>query len=381
MIYFDNAATTYIKPDCVIEAVIQSMRSSGNAGRGGHEISLESSRKIYEAREKLANFFCFEDASCIVFTANSTESLNIAIQGILQPEDHVITTILEHNSVLRPLYLLESKGMEVSFIPSDAYGIPEFNLIPELIKPNTKAIIITHASNVTGNIVNIKAIGEIARKHNLIFIVDASQTAGSVNINAQEMGIDVLCTTGHKSLMGPQGIGVLAVRKGLDINPLIVGGSGIQSFHKKHPESMPVRLEAGTLNGHGIAGICAALDFIGEKGLQEIFNKEQSLMWRFYKGIKSIKAVKVYGDFQVKERAPIVSLNIGDLDSAETADILAQEYGIATRSGAHCAPLIHEFFGTETQGMVRFSFGYFNTFDEVDTAIAALQVIAEDFNQ
>lgn len=381
MIYFDNAATTYIKPDCVIEAVIQSMRSSGNAGRGGHEISLESSRKIYEAREKMADFFCFEDASCIVFTANSTESLNIAIQGILEPEDHVITTILEHNSVLRPLYLLESKGMEVSFIPNDAYGIPEYNLIPELIKPNTKAIIVTHASNVTGNIVNIKTIGEIARKHNLIFIVDASQTAGSVNINAQEIGIDVLCTTGHKSLMGPQGIGVLAVRIGLDIKPLIVGGSGIQSFQRKHPESMPVRLEAGTLNGHGIAGICAALDFIGEKGLHEILNKEQSLMWRFYKGIKAIKTVKVYGDFEVEERAPIVSLNIGELDSAETADILAQEYGIATRSGAHCAPLIHEFFGTETQGMVRFSFGYFNTFDEVDIAIAALQVIAEDLSQ
>lgn len=381
MIYFDNAATTYIKPDCVIQSVIQSLRFSGNAGRGGHEISLESSRKIYNAREKLADFFCFEDASCIVFTSNSTESLNVALQGILEPEDHVITTILEHNSVLRPLYVLENKGLEVSFIPCDHNGIPKYNLISELIRPNTKAIIVTHASNVTGNIVDIKTIGEIARKHNLVFIVDASQTAGSIEINALEMGIDVLCTTGHKSLMGPQGIGVLAVKKGLNIKPLMVGGSGIQSFHKKHPEQMPVRLEAGTLNGHGIAGLSAALDFIGEKGQNEIFNTEQNLMWRFYNGIKPISNVKIYGDFDVKKRAPIVSLNIENLDSAETADILAQEYDIATRSGAHCAPLIHEFFGTETQGMVRFSFGYFNTFDEVDTAIAALQKIAEDFNQ
>lgn len=378
MIYFDNAATTYIKPDCVIEAVIQSMQSSGNAGRGGHEVSLESSRKLYNAREKLADFFCFEDASGIVFTANSTESLNIALQGILKPQDHVITTILEHNSVLRPLYLLESKGAEVSFIPCDDKGTPEYNSIPKLIRSNTKAIIVTHASNVTGNIVDIKTIGAIARRHNLIFIVDASQTAGSVNINAEEMGIDVLCTTGHKGLMGPQGVGVLAVRKGINIEPLLVGGSGIQSFDKKHPANMPVRLEAGTLNGHGIAGLYAALKFIEEKGIKEIADKEQELMWKFYKGIRNLKNVKVYGNFEAKDRSPIVSLNVGNIDSAETADILAQEYGIATRAGAHCAPLMHQFFGTERQGMVRFSFGYFNTFAEVDTAINAVRELAED---
>ncbi|WP_312649081.1 aminotransferase class V-fold PLP-dependent enzyme [Aminipila sp.] len=378
MIYFDNAATTYIKPDCVIEAVIQSMQSTGNAGRGGHEISLESSRNIYNAREKLADFFCFEDVSGIVFTANSTESLNIALQGILEPQDHVITTILEHNSVLRPLYLLESKGMEVSFIPCDEKGIPEYNSIPELIRSNTKAIIVTHASNVTGNIIDINTIGAIARKHNLIFIVDASQTAGSVNINAEEMGIDVLCTTGHKGLMGPQGVGVLAVRKGINIEPLLVGGSGIQSFDKNHPANMPARLEAGTLNGHGIAGLYAALEFIEAKGIRVIADKEQELMWRFYKGIRNLKTVKVYGNFEVKDRSPIVSLNVGHIDSAETADILAQEYGIATRAGAHCAPLMHQFFGTERQGMVRFSFGYFNTFAEVDTAINAVRELAEN---
>lgn len=378
MIYFDNAATTYIKPDCVIEAVVQAMKSCGNSGRGGHEISLESSRKIYNARKKLADFFCFENASGIVFTGNATESLNIALKGILKPEDHVITTILEHNSVLRPLYLLEREGMEVSFIPCDEKGMPEYSTIPQLIKDNTKAIIVTHASNVTGNKVDIKKIGRIAKIHNLIFIVDVSQTAGSVDINAEEMGIDVLCTTGHKGLMGPQGVGILAVRKGIDIEPLLVGGSGIQSFDKKHPVNMPARLEAGTLNGHGIAGLYAALEFIEEKGINVISNKEQELMWRFYKGIKTLKNVKVYGNFEVKDRSPIVSLNIGNIDSAEIADILAQEYGIATRSGAHCAPLMHQFFGTQKQGMVRFSFGYFNTFAEVDTAINAVRELAED---
>nr|WP_315022368.1 aminotransferase class V-fold PLP-dependent enzyme [uncultured Aminipila sp.] len=378
MNYFDNAATTYIKPDCVIEAVVQAMKSCGNSGRGGHEIALESSRKIYNARKKLADFFCFENASSIVFTGNATESLNIALRGMLKPEDHVITTILEHNSVLRPLYLLEHEGMEVSFIPCDEKGMPEYSTIPELIKDNTKAIIVTHASNVTGNKVDIKKIGRMAKIHDLIFIVDASQTAGSVNINAEEMGIDILCTTGHKGLMGPQGVGILAVRKGINIEPLLVGGSGIQSFDKKHPGNMPVRLEAGTLNGHGIAGLYAALEFIEEKGIKVILDKEQELMWRFYKGIKTLKNVKVYGDFEVEDRSPIVSLNIGNIDSAETADILAQEYGIATRAGAHCAPLMHQFFGTEKQGMVRFSFGYFNTFTEVDTAINAVRELAED---
>ncbi len=268
--------------------------------------------------------------------------------------------------------------MEVSFIPCDEKGIPEYNSIPELIRSNTKAIIVTHASNVTGNIIDINTIGAIARRHNLIFIVDASQTAGSVNINAEEMGIDVLCTTGHKGLMGPQGVGVLAVRKGINIEPLLVGGSGIQSFDKNHPVNMPARLEAGTLNGHGIAGLYAALEFIEEKGIKEIADKEQELMWKFYKGIRNLKNVKVYGNFEAKDRSPIVSLNVGHIDSAETADILAQEYGIATRAGAHCAPLIHQFFGTERQGMVRFSFGYFNTFAEVDTAINAVRQLAED---
>lgn len=381
MIYFDNAATTYKKPDCVVEAVAQAMKYCGNSGRGGHGIALESSRKIYDAREKLADFFCFEDASCIVFTANATESLNMALQGVLKPGDHVITTMLEHNSVLRPLYMLESKGVEISFVPCEKMGMPEYGMIQSLIKSNTKAIVVTHASNVTGNITDIGRIGKIAREHNLIFMVDASQTSGSIDINAREMGINILCTTGHKGLMGPQGVGVLAVEKKIDIVPLLAGGTGIHSFDRKQPEAMPERLEAGTLNGPGIAGLYAAIDFIEQTEKKNILEKELQLMWHFYEGVKSQKSVRLYGNFQSKYRAPIVSLNIGDSDSAEVADILDQDYGIAVRAGAHCAPLMHQFFETEKQGMVRFSFGYFNTFKEVELAVQAVKSIGEDLNK
>lgn len=379
MIYLDNAATTYTKPNCVIEAVVEAMKHSGNAGRSGHEIALKSSRNIYNVRERIADFFCAEEPSCVAFTANSTESLNIAIQGLLKPEDHVITTHLEHNSVLRPLYLLEDKGLQISFIPCDEKGELKYENIQGVIKSNTKAIITTHASNVTGNLVDIKKIGKISKKNNLVYILDASQTAGSIEINMKDTGVDILCATGHKGLMAPQGVGLLLVQKDINIEPLVVGGSGFMSFEKKHPDKMPTRLEAGTLNSHGIAGLNAALDFIKEVGQDSIYKKERELMWGFYEGIKDISNIKVYGDFETDLRASIVSLNIGHMNSSEVADILAQEYGIATRAGAHCAPLVHRFYKTERQGMIRFSFGYFNTFDEVEKTVDAVKELANDF--
>lgn len=377
MIYLDNAATTMRKPDVVIQAVTEALCTMGNAGRGGHDASLDASRIIYDTRERLARFFHAESPQQIVFTMNSTESLNIAIKGILQAGDHAITTALEHNSVLRPLYEMEEKGAELTILPSDQQGCIDYADFEKNIKKNTKAIICTHGSNLTGNLVDIKRIGEIAKKHGVLFVVDASQTAGGFPIDVQEMGIDILCFTGHKGLLGPQGTGGMYVREGIAVKPLLSGGSGVQTYSKTHPAQMPAALEAGTLNAHGLAGLRAAVGYLQEVGLDAIRKKEQKLMWHFYEEVKEIPGVTVYGDFSAKERCAIVTLNIRDYDSSEVSDALAMHYGIFTRPGAHCAPLMHQALGTVEQGAVRFSFSHFNTMEEVDTAIAAIGELAE----
>ena len=373
MIYFDNAATTMRKPQQVTDAVVHAMNSLGNAGRGVHEASLEAARTVYGTRAKLAEFFNAEEAKQIAFTANSTEALNIAIKGVLEPGDHAITTELEHNSVLRPLYEMEEKGVELSIVKSDRTGTIEYDDFEKLIKENTRAIVCTNGSNLTGNLVDVARVGQIARKHGLIFIVDASQTAGVFPIDVQAMNIDILCFTGHKSLLGPQGTGGIYVREGLAVKPLKCGGSGVQTYLKKHPDDMPTALEAGTLNGHGIAGLDAALEYLMETGIDTIREKEQTLMWRFYNGIKDIHNIKIYGDFSGAERCPIVTINLGEYDSSDVSDELFVTYGISTRPGAHCAPLMHKALGTVEQGAVRFSFSHYNTKEEVDTAIAALR--------
>ena len=378
MIYMDNAATTLHKPDAVKAAVLAAFETMGNAGRGASEPALDASRVIYGTREKLARFFNAESASRIVFTANSTESLNIAIKGLFCPGDHVITTVLEHNSVLRPLYECREHGVELSILGCDEKGNISYDEMESAVKDHTKAIVCTHASNLTGNMIDLKKAGEIARKHGLIFVVDASQTAGVWPVDVQNTGIDVLCFTGHKGLMGPQGTGGMYVRTGVEIRPLLSGGSGIDTYNPHHPSQMPTALEAGTLNGHGIAGLGAAVSFLEETGLDVIREKEQSLMRRFYEGISCIPGVKVYGDFDTRERAAIVSFNIGDYDSSEVSDELNVECGIVTRPGAHCAPLMHKALGTVEQGAVRFSFSYYNTEEEVDAAIRAVRELAQE---
>ena len=378
MIYMDNAATTLHKPDAVKAAVLAAFETMGNAGRGASEPALDASRVIYGTREKLARFFNAESASRIVFTANSTESLNIAIKGLFCPGDHVITTVLEHNSVLRPLYECREHGVELSILGCDEKGNISYDEMESAVKDHTKAIVCTHASNLTGNMIDLKKAGEIAREHGLIFVVDASQTAGVWPVDVQNTGIDVLCFTGHKGLMGPQGTGGMYVRTGVEIRPLLSGGSGIDTYNPHHPSQMPTALEAGTLNGHGIAGLGAAVSFLEETGLDVIREKEQSLMRRFYEGISCIPGVKVYGDFDTRERAAIVSFNIGDYDSSEVSDELNVEYGIVTRPGAHCAPLMHQALGTVEQGAVRFSFSYYNTEEEVDAAIRAVRELAQE---
>ena len=378
MIYLDNAATTRPKPSCVGTAVVEAMNHWGNSGRGAHEEAIFAARGIYEVREKIAALFDCPRPDHVVFTQNSTHALNIAISGLLGAGDHVISTDWEHNSVLRPLYRLEELGGAVSFLPADEEGRLDYDRLPDLLRPNTRAIVCTHASNLTGDMVDLKRMADFAKKHGLLLILDASQTAGVFPIHMEEMGIDVLCFTGHKSLLGPQGTGGLCFREGLEIRPFAVGGTGVQSFLEHQPREYPTRLEAGTLNSHGLAGLGAAVDFILETGMDTIRAHETALARRFYEAVRNLPGVRVYGDFTKEDRAPIVTLNIGDYDSAEVSDELAQRFSIATRPGAHCAPRFHRCLGTEDQGAVRFSWSYFNTEEETEAAAEAVRILAEE---
>lgn len=377
MIYFDNAATTLHKPHEVIEAVVHAMTTAGNASRGTHTGSLAASRTVYETRKKIADFFHCSRADHVIFTSNSTEALNIAICGTLGKGDHIISTDLEHNSVLRPLYHLEEQGASLTFLSANKRGCIDYDDFKRSIKPNTKAIVCTHASNLTGNVLDIERIGRIAKAHNLLFIVDASQSAGCIEINMETMNIDILCFTGHKGLLGPQGTGGLCIHESVEIRPFKHGGSGIHSYEKGQPQAYPARLEAGTLNSHGIAGLCVAINYINTITIPVIAQKEQELLWHFYKGICNIPEIHIYGDFDTKERAAILSLNIEGYDSGTVSDLLSQEYDIATRPGAHCAPRMHQALGTTETGAVRFSFSSFNTMEEVETAIQALKELVE----
>ena len=379
MIYLDNAATTLHKPPQVIQAVVEAVQTLGNAARGAHENSLQASRMIYDTRCALARLFGFSHPERVIFTANATESLNLALNGLFSPGDHVITTDLEHNSVLRPLYRLENRGIiTLDFVPADRLGSLDYSAFENLIRPNTRAIVTTHASNLTGNLVDLPRVSTIAKSHGLLLVVDASQTAGSIPISMEDLGIDLLCFTGHKGLMGPQGTGGLCVSPGVTIRPWKVGGSGVHSYSRTQPEDYPTCLEAGTLNGHGIAGLSAAVDFLLETGVEAIARREQELTFRFYMGVKDIPGVTVYGDFSQPQRAAIVALNLENEDSGQVADALMEDFGIAVRSGTHCAPRMHQALGTQNQGAVRFSFSWFTTETEIDAAVAALAQLAEN---
>lgn len=378
MIYLDNAATTMYKPQAVIDAVTQAMCSLGNAGRGATSGALDAARTIHACRAKLARLLGCPRADHVCFTPNSTAALNTVINGVVRPGDRVVTTVLEHNSVLRPLNRLATeRGVTVEHAGCDASGVLDYDELERLVTPGTRAVVVTHASNVTGNAVDVSRVAAIAHAAGALVIVDASQSAGTAKIDMDAMGLDVVCFTGHKGLMGPQGTGGLAVAEGIDVAPWAMGGTGVHSFDELQPLEWPTRLEAGTLNGHGIAGLSAGLDFIeAQGGVEAIAAHERSLAERFLAGVREIPGIAFYGAFDQPMRSAIVSLNVGDIDSAEISDALMQGWGIATRPGAHCAPLMHRALGTERQGVVRFSFGYFNTDEEVDTAIDALRDLA-----
>ena len=378
MIYLDHAATSFHKPPQVAEAVYDALLGTGNSGRGGHGASLDANRLVYQTRERISQLFNVGDPSRVVFTSNATESLNIAIQGLLEPGDHSITTVLEHNSVLRPLYLMETRDVDFTMISPDEKGRIDVSKIESMIGKRSKAVILTHGSNVLGNVIDIEKVGEICKRQGLLLILDASQTAGLLPIDMQKMGISALCCSGHKSLLGPQGVGLLCLAPGIFPKPLKAGGTGGDSFSHGMQPLLPTGLEPGTLNTHGIVGLKAACDYINEYGQLKIFEEATQLAKRFVEGIKDLPGIILYGDLEAGIRTPVVSLNIRDIDSAEIADELFDRFEIAIRAGAHCAPEVHRAFGTLEQGMVRFSFSHFNTVDEVDKAMSALRILEEE---
>ena len=376
MIYLDSAATSFYRPPQVARAVAEAINTMGNAARGTGAPALSGARVIYETRELLARLFHAPAPEQVAFTANSTESLNVAIKGLTRPGDRVVTTVLEHNSVLRPLYEMEAAGASLVIIGCKGErrkGILDLEALRQAIVPGVKAVVCTHASNLTGNRVDIRQIGQWCRQAGAVFIVDASQTAGVFPIHMEEDCIDILCFTGHKGLLGPQGTGGICLGKDISLRPLLSGGSGILTFSKTHPAQMPTALEAGTLNGHGLAGLKAGVQYILEQGMERLRQREQQLARLFYEEVRRIPDVRLYGDFEDPDRAAIVSLNLGEEDSGAVSDYLSQEYGIYTRSGGHCAPLMHQALGTKRQGAVRFSFSHFNTEEDVEAAVRALR--------
>ena len=376
MIYFDNAATTMLKPPEVARAVACAIDSFGGVGRGVHEASLDAGMTVFAARQKLSNLFGGPGPKQVAFAGNATEALNVALCGLIRPGDHVVTTAASHNSVLRPLFRIEDAGTaEVTVVPIEPDGSLDYDAFADAFRPSTRVAVVTHASNLTGDIYDIALMSRVAHDHDALLVVDAAQTAGIVPIDMAAQQLDVICFTGHKSLFGPQGTGGLIVTEGIDIEPLKVGGSGTHSYDRAHPAFMPERLEAGTLNAHGIAGLLAGLSYIEGKGVDAIRAETLSLTARFEEAVSVVPGVKVYGG-GIANRTGIVALNIGDIDSAVVADALSATYGICTRAGAHCTPLMHEAIGTTRQGAVRFSFSHFNTVEEIDTSVRAVAELA-----
>ncbi|MDR3542122.1 MAG: aminotransferase class V-fold PLP-dependent enzyme [Desulfosporosinus sp.] len=366
MIYLDNAATTLTKPDCVKKAVLRALDTFGNASRGAHAPALDALRMLMEARIALASLFGLsDDPMRVVFTPNATVALNMAIAGI---KGHIVTTTVEHNSVLRPIYRREN----YTIVPCDSKGCISTDAISSAIRSDTGAVVLAHASNVTGNVFDIQAIGQLCAERGVHFIVDAAQSAGLLPIDLKN--ISALCFTGHKSLFGPQGTGGLCLGASYLPQPLYVGGSGHHSFDPIHPRQLPDALEAGTQNAHGIAGLLAGVQYIEATGLANIHKQADALARLFAGSLADTPGVTLYGDLNATLRTPIVSLNIEGYDSAQVACLLFEKYGIAVRAGAHCAPLMHDTLNIS--GSVRFSFSHFNTREEMQSAVEAIRTLA-----
>ncbi len=381
IIYLDNAATSWPKPVEVCKAISNFIENIGaNPGRSGHHLSTEAARIVYQTREAVARLFNAPDPLRVVFGQNITEALNLVILGFLHPDDHVITSSMEHNAVMRPLRFLEAKGVGLSVVQCSQVGRLDPMEIEHAIMENTKLIIINHASNVSGTLLPVKEIGQIARNHDLLLMTDEAQTGGAIPVDMEEDFIDLLAFTGHKSLLGPTGTGGLILGRRVDlqkIDPLIRGGTGSNSEMEEQPEFLPDRFESGTLNACGLAGLETAIKWIMKTGLNKIRSHEVNLCQRLIDGLNGITGVKVYGGWIASEQTATVSFTIKNIDNARIGSILEDEYGILSRIGLHCSPAAHKTLGTYPQGTVRLSIGYFNCEKEIDQAIQAVHKIAK----
>ncbi len=376
-IYLDNAATSFPKTETVYRAVDAALRNFGaSPGRGSHHLALAAGRIAFETREALAGFFGIADATRIVFTASATEAINFALFGLLQPGDRVVTSTMEHNSVTRPLRALQERGVTVVKVAADARGFVDPAGIRRACAEKTRMVVLSHCSNVTGTIQPIEEIGPWCRRAGILLLVDAAQSAGWLPIHVDSLGIDLLAASGHKGLLGPQGTGFLYLRPGLSPTPLIYGGSGENSQSDLPPDDLPARLESGTLNTPGLAGLKAGVDFIQDEGLARIRRRESELTLQLVRGLQRLPGVRLYGPGDSPLQGPALSFTVDERDPAEIGFLLDRDHGICTRVGLHCAPDAHRTIGTFPRGTVRVSPGCFTTEAEIELLLAAVAALA-----
>jgi cysteine desulfurase family protein len=382
MIYLDNAATSWPKPPGMLEAMIQFTNEVGaNPGRSGHRLSVDAGRVVYDAREAVAELFNAPDPLRIAFGHNVTEALNLALRGLLRPGDHVITSSMEHNSMMRPLRALERKGVEMTIVPCSPEGYLDSSFVEAAVRPHTRMIALNHASNVVGTLLPVAEAGRIARAHHLLLLVDAAQTAGAYPIDVQAEAIDLLAFTGHKSLYGPMGTGGLVVGERVDeaqMDPLKRGGTGSRSEHEEQPNFLPDLCESGTPNAVGLAGLGASVRWVRDRGVEAIRAHEVALVQRLIDGLASIPGVTVYGGRDAELQTATLSFDVAGLEPSEVGLWLDEEHDIMCRVGLHCAPAAHRTMGTFPVGTVRFGLGAWNTQDEIDAALAAVEMLSQE---
>lgn len=388
MIYLNCAATSHDRPPEVAQAVVEAMGALGSSGRGAGRSELGAARTVAVARDAVARLLGAAASERVVFCANATEALNIAILGTVAPGQRVVATDWDHNSVLRPLYRLEREdGIDLAFCPADEKGRLDYAALEALVTPGTRLVVVSHGSNLTGNVADVVRCATIAHDAGALLLVDCAQTAGAIPMDMVAMGADMVAFTGHKALLGPQGTGGLIVAPGVDVKPVISGGTGIASSLDHQPDAYPEHLEAGTLNGHGIAGLGAGVEWLAQQGVEKIHGHDLALVRRFVEGLRAIEGVTIYGDYPEDlalldgvewDHTPVVAMNLEGWDSSEVADALEEDHGIAVRAGLHCAPRMHRALGTDRTGAVRFSFGPFTTEEDIDAALAAVAELAAE---
>ena len=380
LIYLDNAATSHPKPEGVIRAMNRFLREVGaNPGRSGHRLSVEAAKIIFEARERVAQLFGVRDSSRVVFGQNATEAINQGLRGVLRPGDHVITSSMEHNSVMRPLRAMEKEGIEVTVIPCSSEGFLDPGEVHRSIRKTTRMVILNHGSNVIGTVQPLSDIGKICHKHGILFCVDAAQTAGAIPIDVEQQQIDLLAFTGHKALFGPQGTGGLIIGEEVDekkLVPIKRGGTGSRSEMEEQPDFLPDLCESGTPNTVGLAGLLAGLEFVLEQGVEMIRNHEKELTRKLLEGLRTIPGVIVYGPGDAQKQAGTVSFNIQGMSPSEVGMRLDEQFGILCRVGLHCSPSSHRTIGTFPEGTVRLSMSYLNTDGEIEKALRAVRQVA-----